>query len=55
VSIDGLFTGSAVTTLVKVSGPLSKNIVLKNVAFTNPDKQLIIGKEVPQTAVQLVK
>jgi len=55
VSIDGLFTGSAVSALVKVSGTLSKNIVLKNVAFTNPDKQLIIGSEVPQTAVQLVK
>ena len=55
VSIDGLFSSSVVSPLVKVSGTLSGSIVLKNTAIANPDKQLIIGKEVSPSAVQVVK
>jgi hypothetical protein len=55
VSVDGLFIGSAISPLVKVSGSLTGNIVFKNTALANPDKQLIIGKEVPANAVQVVK
>jgi len=55
VSIDGLFTSSVVSPLFKVSGPSTGSIVLKNIKLTNPEKQLIVGKEVPQNVVQVVK
>ena len=55
VNIDGLFTRSIGDPLVKVSGTLSGSTILKNIGITNPDKQIIIGKEVPKNAVQVVK
>jgi hypothetical protein len=55
VVIDGLFTQTDVFPIVKVSGSVTGSAVLKNLGITNPEKQLIIGKEVPKDAVQLVK
>jgi len=55
VNIDGLFIQSAVPALVKFSGQTTKNVVLKNISLTDHDKQFIVGKEVPQNAVQFVK
>jgi polygalacturonase len=55
VSIDGLYGSSAANLLVRFSGTLTGNVVLKNVELSDRDKQLIVGKEVPQNAVQVVK
>jgi polygalacturonase len=55
VSIDGLFTRSIGDPLVKVSGTLSGSTILKNIGVSNPEKQIIVGKEVPKNAVQVVK
>ena len=55
VVIDGLYTQSAVFPLIQVSGPATANTVLRNLGLTNPEKQLVLGKEVPKNAVQLVK
>ena len=55
VVVDGMFTQSEAFPIVKVSGSLTGSTVLKNLGVTNPEKQLIIGKEVPKNAVQLVK
>jgi len=55
VMVDGLFTQSDVSPIVKVSGGMTGSTVLKNAGITNPEKQMIIGNEVPKNAVQLVK
>ena len=55
VSIDGLYGTSAANLLVRFTGSLSGNVVLKNVELSDPDKQLIVGKEVPHNEVQTVK
>jgi polygalacturonase len=55
VNIDGLFIRSAVPASIKVTGQSTGSVVLKNIALTDPDKQLIVGKEVPPNAVQFMK
>jgi polygalacturonase len=55
VFVDGLFTQSDALPIVKVSGSMSGSTVLKNLGITNSEKQIIIGKDVPKNAVQLVK
>jgi polygalacturonase len=55
VMVDGLFTQADIFPIVKVSGSMTGSTVLKNVGITNPEKQMIIGKEVPENAVKLVK
>ncbi|MBV5314638.1 MAG: right-handed parallel beta-helix repeat-containing protein [Prolixibacteraceae bacterium] len=55
VVVDGLITQSDVFPLIQVSGPATANTVFKNLGLTNPEKQLVLGKEVPKNAVQLVK
>jgi polygalacturonase len=55
VAVDGLFTQADVFPIVKVSGSMTGSTVLKNLGLTNPEKQMIIGKEVPKDAVQLLK
>jgi len=55
VSIDGLYGTSVDNLLVRFSGPLTENVILKNVEMNNPDKQLIVGKEVPLNAVKVLK
>jgi len=53
VIVDGLYTKSAGFPVIQVSGPATANTILKNVRLTNPDKQMLIGKEVPKNAVQV--
>jgi len=55
VSIDGLFSFSGVSPLIQVGGQSTGNIALKNLDLKNPEKQLVIGKEVPEGAVKIVK
>jgi len=55
VVVDGLFSQPDVFPIVKVSGSMTGSTVLKNLGLTNPEKQMIIGKEVQKNAVQLVK
>ena len=55
VVVDGLFSQADVFPIVKVSGSMTGSMVLKNVVITNPEKQMVIGKEVPKNVVQLVK
>ena len=55
ISIENLISQASESALIKVSGGRSGNTVLKNVGITNPDKQMIIGKEVPENAIRLVK
>lgn len=55
VTVDGLYTQSVVFPVIQVSGPATANTVLKNVGLTNPDKQMLIGNEVPENAVKMVK
>lgn len=53
VVVDGLSTQSGVFPLIQVSGQVTANTVLKNLDLTNPEKQILIGKEVPKNAVQV--
>jgi len=55
VVIDGLYTQSTVLPVIQVAGPMTGNTILKNVDITDPDKQILIGKDVPKNAVQLLK
>ena len=55
VVVDGLYTQPADFPIIQVAGPATGSIVLKNIGIVNPEKQMIIGKEVPKNAVQLVK
>ena len=53
VVVDGLYTQSGVFPLIQVSGQATSNTVLMNLDLTNPEKQILIGKEVPKNAVQV--
>lgn len=55
VSVDGLVFSATESAIIQVSGVQTGKMVFKNVGITNPDKQMIIGKDVPQNVVQLVK
>ena len=55
VVIEDLNTQSANFPVIKVAGSMTKNIALKNLSLTDPDKQILIGKDVPKDAVNLVK
>jgi len=55
VTIDGLVSNIEVLPLIRVSGSRTGNTVFKNVGITNPDKQVVIQKEVPKDVVQVVK
>ena len=55
ISIDGLKTIQGTEPVLKIAGPLTGSTVIKNAGLTNPEKQLIIGSEVPKNVVQLVK
>jgi len=55
ISIDGLYGTSAANLLVHFAGPLTENVIMKNVELSDRDKQLIVGKEVSKNAVQMVK
>jgi polygalacturonase len=53
ISIDGLISQPTESTLIQVSGARSGKTVLTNVGITNPEKQVLIGKEVLQNMVQV--
>jgi len=55
VVIEDLNTQSANFPVIKVAGSMTESIVLKNLSITDPDKQILIGKDVPKDAVNLVK
>lgn len=55
VAVDGLVIKSAGTPMVKVAGSLSEKLIFRNSGMTNPEKQLVVGKEVSKNAVNLVK
>jgi polygalacturonase len=55
VSVDGLVSPATESAIIQVSGVQTGKMVFRNVGITSPDKQLLIGKEVPQSVVQLVK
>jgi polygalacturonase len=55
ITIDGFVTSNEASPLIHVSGSRTGNTVLKNVGVTNPDKQVIIEKEVSKDLVKLTK
>lgn len=55
VAIEELISSPGMFPLIRVSGIRSGNTVLKNVGITNPEKQLVVEKEVPKNVVQMVK
>ncbi|OFX55854.1 MAG: glycoside hydrolase [Bacteroidetes bacterium GWB2_41_8] len=54
VSVDGLISSEGLP-LIKVSGSQTGATELKNVGITNPETQLVVGKEVPDNVVKVVK
>jgi polygalacturonase len=55
VMVDGLFTQNAIAPLIQVSGSVSKSVVLKNCGISDASKQVIVGKEVKDNIVQIIK
>lgn len=55
VSVEGLISSTTETPIIKVSGVRTGKTTFKNVGVINPDKQVLIGKEVPPNMVQVVK
>ncbi|MDD1443195.1 glycosyl hydrolase family 28 protein [Dolichospermum sp. ST_sed3] len=55
VTINGLVTSNEVVPLIRVSGSRTGTTVFKNAGITNPDKQVVIEKEVAKDMVQVVK
>jgi len=54
ITFDGLKTGPGSSSLFHVSGSKTENVSLKNSGISNPDKDLIVEKEVPAKAVTVV-
>jgi len=54
VTLDGLITVNEDLPLISVSGSRTGTIVLKNAGITNPEKQVIIEKEVTKDKVQVL-
>ena len=54
ITFDGLKTGPGSSSLFHVSGSKTENVSLKNSEISNPDKDLIVEKEVPAKAVTVV-
>ena len=52
IFLDG-FVSPAGLPLIKVTGSQTGTTVLKNAGITNPEKQLVVGKEVPKNMVQV--
>ncbi len=55
VTIDGLTVQPGVFPVIQISGVRTGNTVFKNAGFTNPDKQIVIEKEVAKNRVHVVK
>lgn len=54
VSVDGLISSEGLP-LIKVSGSQTGATELKNVGITNPETQLVVGKEIPENVVKVLK
>ncbi len=54
VSIDGLTTRSGAYPVIHVSGSKSGNVTLNNSSISDAGKQIVVEKEVPGNAVQLI-
>jgi polygalacturonase len=55
VLINGLKAEVGTSPVFKISGSSMGSTILKNAGITDPEKQIIIGNEVPKNAVQLEK
>ena len=55
VFVEGLISSTTESLIIKVSGARTGETTFKNVGVINPEKQVLIGKEVPKNVVQLVK
>lgn len=55
VTIDGMKVQPGIFPVVQISGARTGTTVFKYAGLTNPDKQLIIGKEVVKGMVQFIK
>jgi polygalacturonase len=55
VSIDALIIQPGLLPLIHISGTRTGNTVFKNAGLTNPDKQLVIEKEVAKERIQVMK
>lgn len=53
VTIDGLAAEGETVPLVKVSGSRTGTTILKNIGITNPEKQVVIGSDVPAKSVEM--
>lgn len=53
VTIDGLAAEGETVPLVKVSGNRTGTTILKNIGITNPEKQVVIGSDVPAKSVEM--
>jgi polygalacturonase len=52
VSIDGLNTAAGAFPVIRLAGPKTEKVTLKNSGITNAEKQIIVEKEVKAGAVQ---
>lgn len=55
ITIDGFVTSNEASPLIHVSGSRTGNTIFKNVGITNPEKQVIIEKEVSKDLIKLTK
>ncbi len=55
ITIDGLNVQPGVFPITQISGSRTGNTVFKNSGLTNPDKQLVIEKEVAKEQIHIVK
>jgi polygalacturonase len=53
VVVDELLTKAYVFPLIQITGLSSDKMVLKNIGITNPEKQIVTGKEVPRNTVKI--
>ena len=55
VVVDGLVSSDTGSVIIQVSGGQTGEMVFRNVGITNPNKQLLIGKDVPLNVIKLEK
>ena len=55
IFVDGLYTQAVVFPLIQISGSVTRNTVLKNLRIADVGKQLLIGKDVSENAVRIIK
>lgn len=55
VQINGLKTEAGTSPVFKIAGQLMGSTIIKNAGISEPEKQVIIGNEVPKNAVKIEK